>query len=234
LPSATLPESFVNTCWFVHSLRLYEELCSDLKIETDAYISEVLQECIRALRKSYPEVRHIGAANVYAAWIGIDSADACASYYDNLGSFDTGFLGTDILMDLLFKNNYENVAYKLLESRKEGSFLYMKDNGSTTVWEWWKQGQSESHPMFGASCRQLFEGVLGIRQCDGSKAYSKVRISPALPSGMTYARGSILTPKGRISVSLHREGDTVCCDLIIPESIECVTDSKDGYRYTRA
>ena len=232
LPSATLPESFVNTCWFVHSLRLYEELCRDLKIETDAYISEVLQECIRALRKSYPEVRHIGAANVYAAWIGIDSVDACAAYYDNLGSFDTGFLATDILMDLLFKNNYENVAYKLLESRKEGSFLYMKDNGSTTIWEWWRQGQSESHPMFGASCRQLFEGVLGIRQCENSTAYSKVRISPSLPGAMTYARGSILTPKGRISVSLRREGNTVSCDLIIPENIECIIENKECYRYT--
>jgi alpha-L-rhamnosidase len=203
-----------------------------LKIETDGYISDVLQECIQALRKSYPEVRHIGAANVYAAWIGIDSVDACAAYYDNLGSFDTGFLATDILMDLLFKNNYENVAYKLLESRKEGSFLYMKDNGSTTVWEWWKGGgQSLSHPMFGASCRQLFEGVLGIRQCDGSMAYSKVIISPSLPNGMTYARGSILTPKGRISVSLHREEKNVSCDLIIPENIECVIEKKDGYHY---
>ena len=51
---------------------------------------------------------------------------------------------------------------------------------------------------------------------------------------MKYARGSILTPKGRISVSLHREGDTVYCDLVIPKSVECVTESKDGYRYTRA
>ena len=87
--------------------------------------------------------------------------------------------------------------------------------------------------MFGASCRQLFEGMLGIRQCDGSSAYTKGRISPALPNDMTYARGSILTPKGRISVSLHREGNNVFCDLVIPENVECVTESKDGYSYTR-
>ena len=48
-----------------------------------------------------------------------------------------------------------------------------------------------------------------------------------------YARGSILTPKGRISVSLHREGNNVSCDLIIPENIDCVIENKDGYSYTR-
>ena len=207
-------------------------ICISVEIKEDPYISDVLQECISALRESYSEIRNIGAANAYAAWIGIDSADACADYYDKLGCFDTGFLGTDILMEVLFKNKYEDVAYKLLESRDEGSFLYMKDMGSTTIWERWKLGSSESHPMFGASCRQLFEGVLGIRQQGGSSAYSKVKISPSLPSGMTYARGSILTPKGRISVSLRREGNTVACGLVIPENVECIIESKDCYRYT--
>jgi hypothetical protein len=76
--------------------------------------------------------------------------------------------------------------------------------------------------MFGACTRSLFEGILGIRQEKGSYGYEKISISPSLPGDMNYARGSILTPKGRISVSLWREGGTVFASATVPREMTLV------------
>ena len=231
-PGAALPEPFVNTCWFVHTLRLYKELTCALGFSPKEEFLKLENECLSAVRREYSRLSDIGAANAYAAWIGIDTAEKCARYYDKLGCFDTGFLGTDILMEVLFKNGYADVAGKLLASREEGSFLHMKDRGSTTIWERWKIGSSESHPMFGASCRQLFEGILGIVQAEGSECYEKVIISPTLPSSMSYAKGSILTPRGRISVAVRRKDGKVEIDASVPEGIEYSIVSEQASQIT--
>ncbi len=223
--SAKLPEGFVNTCWFIHALRLYKELTDELGI-TDAFpVTSLEENCVSAVKEMYSTLKDIGAARVYAAWIGIDSAEGCAEYYGTLGCFDTGFLGTDILMEVLFRHGYGDVAHKLLSSREMGSFLYMKDNGATTVWERWRIGGSESHPMFSACVRQLFEGILGIRQSEGSVAYERVVISPLMPKGMNRAKGSILTPGGRISVSLMRVNGTLHAEITVPAKIKCDVDA---------
>lgn len=230
LESGRIPDTFVNTCWFIHALRLYREMLRDVEgcYDTEA---EVLEEvCLAAVTRQYESIRHIGAANAYAVWIGIDTIDSCAGYYDALGAFDTGFLGTDILCDVLFSNGRGDVAWKLLSSGKTGSYLYMKRNGATTIWERWrKDGSSKSHPMFGACCRQLFEGFLGIRQERGSTAFKRVVISPYLPEALKYIRGSVETPGGRICVSLERTDALVTATVYIPEGVRAVfrTDNDD-------
>ena len=220
LESGKIPPEFVNTCWFVHSLRLYLEMSKKVTRRSDTNAERLVDICLEALTEKYKSIRHIGAANAYAAWVGLDSADTCAKYYDELGTFDTGFLGTDILMDVLFKSGHGDVAYKLLSSERLGSFLYMKRNGATTLWENWNNPTcSKSHPMFGACCRQLFEGILGIRQNDGYNAFENITVSPYLPEQMSYARGSIVTLRGKITVMLKRTESGVEVMTDIPPEI---------------
>ena len=149
------------------------------------------------------------------------------NFYDTLGHFDTGFLATDILLDILFSNGFGEVAYKLLSSREVGSFLYMKDRGATTLFESWHCNGSGSHPMFGACTRQLFEGILGIRQAPDSIGFEKISISPHLPRALNFARGSILTPRGRITVSLERKDSKVYMKTSIPKEIIIISEKFD-------
>lgn len=216
LESGKLPEPFVNTALFVRALRLYAEMSGR---DEFSYLEEI---SLAAVKREYEALRHIGAARVWAAYIGIDSAAAVNEYYSALGKFDTGFLATDALVEILFSGGYADTAHKLLSSSETGSFLEMKRFGATTLFEAWGCRGSGSHPMFGACTRSLFEGILGIRQEKGSYGYEKISISPALPGDMNYARGSILTPKGRISVSLLREGEKVKANITLPESITLV------------
>jgi len=223
LESGRIPDPFVNTCWFIHALRLYIEMKENVYGCRDEDAAELEVLCLEAVKKQYSDIKHIGAANAYAAWIGIDNIDKCADYYDYLGAFDTGFLGTDILCDILFGNGRGDVAYKLLSSEKAGSYLYMKRSGATTIWErWLPGGSSKSHPMFGACCRQLFEGILGIRQNDASIAYESLTICPYLPDGMNFVRGSVMTAKGRIGLSLERCGSSVTVKTDIPSGVNAV------------
>ena len=217
---AKLPEPFVNTCWFIHALRLYR----NMRGVSDVKINELEKLCLDAVKKEYQKLSHIGPATVYAVFVGIESPSVCADFYDTLGHFDTGFLATDILVDILFTNGFGDIAYKLLSSREMGSFLYMKDRGATTLFESWQCSGSGSHPMFGACARQLFEGILGIRQAPDSVGFKKISISPHLPKSVNYARGSLLTPRGRITVSLERKDGEVYMKTSIPKEINLVSE----------
>ena len=143
----------------------------------------------------------------YGADLGIVSVEECARYYDELGHFDTGIFGTDILCELLFENGYADVFGKLMENDKVGSYLYMKRNNATTIWESWNVWASHCHPMFGGPARQLFTGILGIKAT--SPNFETYEIKPNLPKNMNYAKGFITTSKGKISVEVRRNGENV-------------------------
>ena len=143
--------------------------------------------------------------DAYAVWCGIageETARLTAQAYEALGHFDTGFMGTDVLLEVLFEHGFGDTALKLLQSRELGSFLYMKDRGATTVWENWSGAESHNHPMFAGCARHLFTGLLGIRQRPGTAGWRDLIISPcALPEGESIS-ASLLTPQGKLTVSV--------------------------------
>ena len=201
LDSGKVPESFVNTAILVRALQMYRDMSADNEF---LYLEST---CLAALKREYGVLKHIGAASVWAAYIGIESSEVPQKYYESLGKFDTGFLATDALVEILFRDGCADTAHRLISSTETGSFLEMKRRGATTLFECWGCHGSGSHPMLGACTRSLFEGILGIRQSEDSYGYEKICFSPSLPTEMNYARGSILTPRGKISVVCSASGE---------------------------
>ena len=235
LEETILPEAYVNTCYLVKSLRLLAEMAEVIGKHADAEANRKLAEEITvSIRKAYlnEETGHycdgIQGADAYAVWAGLvkdeeleEHVVALAAKYWEMGHFDTGFLCTDILAEVLIDHGYADVLFKLLESEKVGSFLYMKRNGATTIWEDWIGSMSLCHPMFGGSCRQLFTGFLGIRQTKESAGYEKVEIAPRIPAGLPWAKGSIRTPKGEISVAWEKKNEGgIAFEITIPQGVE--------------
>ena len=70
-----------------------------------------------------------------------------------------------------------------------------------------KPSRSLSHPMFGSPVAMFFDGILGIKQDEGSIGYSRVTVKPADIKGLDRASGSITTPRGVLSVSYTRAAD---------------------------
>ena len=232
LEKTVLPEPFVNTYFYIKCLHILEKIAFVLgKPEEIASFTDKAQKLKQALLENYFNKEtgnffdNVQGANAYALDIGLGdqrTVDNLVSHYKNLDHFDTGFLGTDILLDVLFRKGHKDLAYELLSSRDLGSFLYMKDRGATTLWEDWHGRDSHDHPMFGACTRQLFTSVLGIGQAENTVGYRNLVISPQIPEKMQYARGSVQTQNGMISVSWHKENDRIHMDIRIPEGTEGV------------
>lgn len=225
-----LPEIYVNSCYLVKNLLLAEEIAGVIGEAEDipAFVRQ-RQETEAAIKSRFFDpatgsfAGGVQGADAYAVWCGLagrETADRLAEKYAQLKRFDTGFLCTDILMEVLFAYGHSDVAVSLLEGEQLGSFLYMKRHGATTLWEDWDGCNSHDHPMFGACVRQLFTGVLGIRQREGTAGYTDVIIAPQVPAHIPKIAGSILTPQGRISVSLDRTGAQPLLTVQAPPTVK--------------
>ena len=119
-----------------------------------------------------------------------------------------------MLLEVLFSLGHGQLAFDLLSSEDMGSFLYMKRHGATTIWEHWDGSESHNHPMFGGCVRHLFEGFLGIRQNYGTGGFRQLSFSGFLPEGVGTMSASLLTPRGKLTVTATREEEAVNTNII--------------------
>ena len=230
LEKMEIPEPYVNSCYFVKNLLLLEEMASVIGKEQDIpYFQSLRKVTEKAIVDTYynADTTHfadgIQGADAFAVWCGLagkETAEMLAQRYTELNYFDTGFLCTDILCEVLCSFGYTDVFLSLLESEKLGSFLYMKRHGATTIWEYFIGKCSHNHPMFGACARQLFQSVLGIRQRGGTAGYSDIIIDPVKTKRGLTVSGSINTPNGIISVLLDTTGENPVVKVDAPNTIK--------------
>jgi len=211
-----IPEPFVNTYYYIRALRAVKEISLLLNNnENIELINQRLTRCENAMTDKYfdPKTHSfcggVNGADAFAVSIGLGDCltlYALVNKYKKSTSLDTGIFGTDILIDVLFRNGYQDLAFELLIRHNKGcSFEDMRQNGATTLWECWSGEGSHNHPMFGGVVRSLFTYILGIKQAENSVGYSEIRIEPANISGLDWAKGYIQTPQGRISVSYEKD-----------------------------
>lgn len=227
LEKPVLPEPFVNTCFYIKCLHILQKIAFEIdrpqEIQTFASKAEELKKALADTyfdRETGNFCDNVQGANAYGLDIGMGDERTLhnlVSHYEKLGHFDTGFLGTDILLDVLLRKGQKDLAFELLSSREPGSFLYMKDRGATTLWEDWHGRDSHDHPMFGACARQLFTSVLGIGQAEDSAGCQDLVICPQIPKKMQYASGSIQTENGTVSVSWRKEDGKILFDILLPK-----------------
>ena len=230
LKKMEIPEPYVNSCYFVKNLLLLEEMATLIdKKEDIPYYQSLRNDTEKAIVDTYYDsttghfADGIQGADAFAVWCGIagrDTAKKLAEKYSKMQYFDTGFLCTDILCEVLCEYGYTDVFLSLLKSEKYGTFLYMKQQGATTIWEYFNGRCSHNHPMFGACTRQLFQSVLGIRQREGTAGYTDVIIDPVKTKHGLTVSGSIDTPNGVIAVSLDTTNDTPIIKVNAPKNIK--------------
>ena len=226
LEPTVIPVPFVNTCLLVRYLDMLLETAPLVGRQEDITHLALLQEnCRQAILAAYYDdstgqfCGGAQAADAYGIYAGLGdrrTEKLLTDRYETLGFFDTGFIGTDVLMEVLFRLDATELTYKLLSAETVGSFLYMKRHGATTIWEHWNGRESHDHPMMGSCVRQLFEGFLGIRQEYGTGGYSAVTVIPRFPQTLQRMSGSLMTPRGPLQVSLVRENGQVIQEIRLP------------------
>lgn len=231
LESTQIPETFVNTIYLLKCLQILQKIaCLLQEDQLCAQYALLETETAAALRSRFEKdgcwCDSIQGADAWALWAGLGNEPApraLAERYNALGCFDTGFLGTDILLEVLLQYGYADTALALLESEKPGSFLYMKKNGATTLWERWTGEDSHDHPMFGACTRHLFTGFLGIlHQPDG-----QLTIAPQIPQKLNWAEGSLHLPSGECKVRWEQTKDQILFSITVPQQTRFVFGSVD-------
>ena len=154
----------------------------------------------------------------------------------------TGFPGTPYILFALADNGQEETAFKMLTNIKCPSWLYEVKSGATTIWERWdgldENGEcpisddgtdmmiSYNHYASGAVGAFLYERVAGIEAIE--PGYRMFRIRPLAGGGITYARGTTVTPYGRIVSDWKIADGTFYLDIEVPVGTKCAVTMPDG------
>ena len=139
----------------------------------------------------------------------------------------TGLMGTPLLCPTLSRFGRDDVAYRLLLQDSYPSWLFMVSQGATTVWERWNSWTPENgfadvsmnsfnHPALGSVGEWLYAWVVGIRPGPDEPGFRHVIIDPHPGKGLTWARGSVDSPYGRIECGWRRAGNALEVTVVIP------------------
>ena len=100
------------------------------------------------------------------------------------GHVGTGIVGTLYLFHALMQTGRDDLAYIMLTQEDYPGWLYMLNQGSTTIWEAWNANGSRNHPTLGSVGMWLYQGLAGIRPASpGLKRSSSSRPSSARSPG---------------------------------------------------
>lgn len=181
--------------------------------------------------KMFPEKQQKKAAGNLAALV--KKSDYCIG---------TGFPGTPYILFALADNGQEETAFKMLTNTKCPSWLYEVEAGATTIWERWdgldENGEcpisddgtdmmiSYNHYASGAVGAFLYERIAGIEAI--GPGYRTFRIRPVPGAGITSARGSVLSPYGRIVSDWKIADGTFYLSIEVPVSTKCAVTLPDG------
>lgn len=152
-----------------------------------------------------------------------DDGTVCPPY-----SLMTGFIGTAWIQEALSKAGHPEMAYRMLASTSYPSWLYPVTQGATTVWErlnsyTHKDGfgknnsmNSFNHYSFGSVGNWLLTRSLGINITRKGKI--EITPTPDTSGSLSYAKGWLDTPYGRIASSWKTENGEVVYEIDMPKA----------------
>lgn len=202
--SVVIPQPLVNTYYYIRSMEMMEEIA--LVLGKTADYGEAIKRSKQGLTEAYfdPATHdfcgNVQGSNAFALRVGLGDEVTHANlvnYYTKRGTVDTGIFGTDVLFDYLFQSGEAELACRLLTAQEYPSFHFMKENGATTIWEYWENKKSHNHPMFGACVRQLFYGICGI---EGDIGFENITVRPPYLAELGFVKAKLRFPKGTLSV----------------------------------
>ncbi len=222
---AKLSRAYVNSCSMVKQLEYMEEISNILGEKDAERFAEIRQKVANAIYERYYEEGHYcydaDGADAFAYWAKLPKTEemlaSIAETYDRLAHFNTGIIGTYVLIEVLFqKAEYAKIAVKLLAGRyPDHSFGGMMDRNQTTLGEYFDDRMSHDHPMFGSVVAYLFKGLLGMQ--DNVDMKKPIRFAPCLDSVVKKASGSMITIGGGRAAISFCVGEKTVIDITVPE-----------------
>lgn len=136
------------------------------------------------------------------------------------GHLATGLVGLPVLTEWAVRNNAAGFMAGMLRKREYPGYLYMIDNGATTTWEHWNGARSHIHNCYNGIGSWFYQAVGGIRPVENVAACARIRISPQIPEGVTWANTTRDTPYGKVVVNWKLANGKMELDIEIPVGVE--------------
>ena len=217
-----IPEPFVNTYYYVKSMRQVEKIAEIIGEKVD--YSKETERCLAAMKREYYDEKSgdfcggIQAANAFAILIGLGDERTKKNLigkYSETKTLDTGMFGTDVLAEALVILGRTDILVEILSGDKKPSLGYMKANGATTIWEGWSGYGSMAHPMQGACVKQFLYGLLGV---SGDAGFKNITVKPEFIDKLGYIKAKIklgggvvkfdyVYENGRVKANIEKKGD---------------------------
>lgn len=166
------------------------------------------------------------------------AADRLRAAVEDIGYITTGIHGVEHILPVLAANGHADFAAELLLRDEMPSWLYMVEQGGTTIWEKWKaitpdgtlataEMNSFNHCALGAVGRFLFEGIGGIDATTLTWT-GEVEVRPVYAAGLDWARCSYDSPVGTVTSRWERSALGIEHQLEVPGGAEAIVEVPSG------
>ncbi len=132
-----------------------------------------------------------------------------------------GMVGIQYIYDALSNSGRADLAYKLITESEPGFKTWYK-HGATTLWECWagENFGSHNHHMFSNVLAWFFKSLLGINPDENSPGFERVIIKPQFIAELEFAKGYMITVRGKIEVEWCYSDGVFTYTIKLPEGIE--------------
>ncbi|MGY4386081.1 alpha-L-rhamnosidase [Pedobacter sp. UYP24] len=208
-----VPAELVNTAYFYHVTVIMSKVAKTLG-KTEDY--NRLVKLAASVKINFNKAYYNSSTKTY--WEGREGADVFAlafglvpeeKYNDVFNSllnhlekinyhFDTGILGTPLLLKVLSQNDRDDIAYKIMTQKDFPGFGYLLDSKNSTLWESWNGDGSKSHPMFGSVVEWFYSAIGGIKTNAEHAGMQHFVIAPKTIADLAYCKSSYNSLYGKI------------------------------------
>lgn len=222
--------TFVNAVYCVKFLRIARDAAHYAHRDTAPY-TEALERQIARVKEKYLRkdgtcvIEKQTAAAMLLYHDIYDDQDPLASQLARLVEeknfhHDCGMVGLRHLYMALNKCGLHDYAYKIITAEGFPSYRDWYSDGMTCLYETWGMSDSHNHHMYSDFMSWMMKTIIGIRI--NAHAYEVIDLEPHFFEGLTFARGHIDTPQGRISVDWKRETDGIHLHIVLPETVDAL------------
>lgn len=162
---------------------------------------------------SYPMLVGVTSSDIYDKVKDQLFRETKEKYNDHIA---VGLVGVSILTRWPIENKSADFMYSMLKKRDYPSYLHMIDNGASTTWEYWSGERSRIHNCYNAIGSWFYQALGGIRTDEKNPGYKHVYIEPQIPEGVTWAKTSVDSPYGKVSVDWSLEGAVLKMNVTLP------------------
>lgn len=233
----------VGSCFYAISVSCFIEVCKALgKNKLASEYAELLTKIKKAVRDEFIEADGtVYHSNLQGLYVMVLKAEITAGglkekildklvclIKENDYCLDTGFASVPYLLDVLYENGRADVAYRLLFQTKAPGWLYMVENGATTIWENWlavlENGtpteSSYNHYAFGCVGDFIYRHIGGIAAA--KPGYREIIFAPDFDCGLTESSCELKTPYGTAALHWKREEDRYVAEGAVPVGVRAV------------